>query len=67
MTLTKLHHIKSELSRLYREARRGDIDPSDATKFVYILQALARLITDSELEARIERLEQEALNEKTRL
>ncbi len=57
IALTKMAHIRSELSRLYREARNGKIDLGDATKLTYILQVLAKVIEGNELEARIEALE----------
>lgn len=57
IALTKMSHIRSELSRLYREARNGKIDLGDATKLTYILQVLAKVIEGNELEARIEALE----------
>jgi len=58
IALTKMAHVRTELSRLYREARTGKIDMGDATKLTYILQVLAKIIEGGELEARIEALEQ---------
>lgn len=69
IALTKMAHIRSELSRLYREARNGKIDLGDATKLTYILQVLAKVIEGNELEARIEALEraqEEAQHDKFR-
>ncbi|MDD3293084.1 MAG: hypothetical protein PHG20_00140 [Geobacteraceae bacterium] len=57
IALTKMSHIRSELSRLYREARNGKIDLGDATRLTYILQVLAKIIEGGELEQRIEALE----------
>lgn len=65
VALTRMSHIRSELSRLYREARNGKIDLVAATKLTYILQVLGRIIEGSELEARIEALEQKQEGENT--
>lgn len=57
LPLTKMGHIRYEMAAVYREARNGKIDLGDATRLVFILQALGRIIEGSELEARIEALE----------
>lgn len=68
LPLTRMGHIRHEMAKVYREARNSRIDLGDATKLVFILQALGRIIEGSELEARIEKLEQaqEANNVKSR-
>jgi|GEM_PF-1019317 len=58
IALTKMHHIRAELATLYREARTGKIDLGDATKLTYILREIGRVIEGSDLEQRIEQLEQ---------
>ena len=55
--LDTLQDVKREMGKLYREARSGLIDPQDATKQVWILQAIGKVIVDAELETRIELLE----------
>jgi cell division protein FtsN len=50
--------IGNEMAKIYRLAKSGEMDASIATKLTYILQSLARILADSELEARIEALEQ---------
>ena len=50
--------ISREMAKLYREARSGRIDVSDASRLANMLSILARILSDSELEARIEALEQ---------
>lgn len=60
IALTKMHHIRAELATLYREARTGKIDLGDATKLTYILREIGRVIEGSDLELRIEQLEQAA-------
>ncbi|MBW6512195.1 MAG: hypothetical protein K0A93_08820 [Desulfuromonadaceae bacterium] len=57
IALSKVGHVRSELASVYRQARNGKVDLSDATKLAYILVAIGRLITDHELEKRIEALE----------
>jgi hypothetical protein len=64
MALSTMGHIRKELASLYREARTGGIDISDATKLGYLLQILAKVIEQSEFEERVERLEREFENEK---
>lgn len=58
IALTKMHHIRSELANIYREARSGKIDLGDATKLTYILREIGRVIEGSDLEERIAALEQ---------
>lgn len=58
IALTKMAHVRTELSKLYREARTGKIDISDATKLTFMLQVLAKIIEGGEMEKRIEALEQ---------
>lgn len=50
--------VSHELAKLYREARSGALDTSEASKLANILALLARTMTDSEIEARLESLEQ---------
>lgn len=49
--------VSRELAKLYREARGGRIKVEDASRLANILAILSRILTDSELEARIEALE----------
>ncbi len=58
IALTKMHHIRAELATLYREAKTGKRDIGDATKLTYILREIGRVIEGSDLEQRIEQLEQ---------
>lgn len=55
--LSRLSEVRYELSKLYREARNGKINVSDATRLAYLLQVLAKIIEGSDLERRIEALE----------
>jgi hypothetical protein len=55
--LTTTDGILAELRSLYRDARRGQIRPSDATKLTYILKTMSEVMTLRELEARLDCLE----------
>ncbi|PTU32529.1 hypothetical protein CJD38_06205 [Stenotrophobium rhamnosiphilum] len=54
--------VSRELAKLYREARSGKIDVADASRLANMLSILSRILSDSELEARIERLEQRGIH-----
>lgn len=56
--LTKLEHVRDELARVYRSARTGKIETQEATRLTYILVALSKVIESSDLEQRIDALEQ---------
>jgi hypothetical protein len=55
--LDSLQGVRVELVRIYKEARRGTLASSEATRLTYILQVIAKVLEQSDLEARIERLE----------
>ncbi len=55
--LDTLQDVRKEAARVYREARSGLIEAQEATKLVWCLQAVGKLITESDLEARITALE----------
>ena len=55
--LQTLSDVKNEMAKVYREARSGLIDNSEATKQVWMLKEIGKIITDSELELRMDRLE----------
>tara|TARA_R110000824_G_scaffold19504_2_gene75403 strand:+ start:5262 stop:5531 length:270 start_codon:yes stop_codon:yes gene_type:complete len=55
--LDTVGNVSRELAKLYREARSGKIDISDASKLSNMLAIIGRIIGDSELEARISELE----------
>ena len=50
--------VRRELGRLYREARGGRIDPSDATRFAYVLLSIVKVAEAAEFDARLRQLEQ---------
>lgn len=49
--------IKREVAKLYRESRSGLMDVNDLSKYSYVLNNLAKIIETSELEERLEQLE----------
>lgn len=53
MRLHTVSDVKRELRRLYVEARNGTIKSADATKLAYLLNMLANLMVDSDLEERV--------------
>jgi hypothetical protein len=55
--LDTLSDIKREMAKVYREARSGTVDVQDATKLTWMLQAVGKVIEGSDLEKRIEILE----------
>ena len=54
--------VSHELAKLYREARAGKIETADASRLANMLSILSRILSDSELEARIEALEAKGLH-----
>ncbi len=55
--LDTMQNVKAEMAKIYRESRSGVIEVQDGTKFVWMLQAVAKVIEGSDLEKRIEILE----------
>lgn len=57
LPLNTADDARRELARLYREAKSGGRDVSEASKLANMLAILARMIETGDLEARIEALE----------
>lgn len=57
IVLTKIGHVRAELSRLYSEARHGDIAIADASRLAYLLATIAKVIQDGDIEARLDAIE----------
>ena len=59
--LTTLPNVSREIARVYKAARRGDIESQDASRFVYMLNTLSGVLRDArvldEFSARIESIE----------
>ena len=49
---------KREMARVYRDSWMGRIDVQDGTRLVYMLSQIGKMIEVSELEKRIEALEE---------
>lgn len=58
--LESLIDVRKEMARVYRHMRHGRIDSQDATRMTYVLSQIAKIIEISDLETRIERLEEAA-------
>lgn len=55
--LATLKDVRRELGRVYRDMRKGRLACQDGTRYTYVLKAIADLIAQSDLEARLEALE----------
>ncbi len=58
--LDTVNDVKRELAKLYREARSGLVPTGDATKLGWLLGEIRKTIETSDIEQRIEQLEQQA-------
>ena len=58
--LKNLADVRRYLSSVINETRRGEIEPALAGKLGYLLNILVGVISQSDLEARIEKLEKES-------
>jgi hypothetical protein len=56
-SLATLGRVASELARMYREARRGEISAGDASKLASVLAVLRQCLEASDLEKRMAELE----------
>lgn len=57
--LDSMQDVRREMAKLYRESRSGIIEVVDATKMTWMLQAIGKVIETSDLEKRIEILEEQ--------
>lgn len=55
--LDTLQDVKREMAKVYRESRSEVVDVQVATKQIWMLQAIGKVIEGSDLEKRIEALE----------
>jgi hypothetical protein len=58
LNLSTSEDLRREMARVYREARSRQIQPSEATKLVFILTQILRAHEQVVLEGRITQLEQ---------
>jgi hypothetical protein len=61
LNLSTSEDVRREMARVYREARSRLIEPSEATKLVFILTQILRAHEQVVLEGRIAELEQRQL------
>ena len=59
LPLRSIKDVQSEMARLYRSAKAGDLAVTDASRLANILALLGRLIEGADLEQRIAALEAE--------
>lgn len=57
--LATIEDCRREMARVYRDARTARIDTQDASRFVYILSQIGKLIELSDIEKRLEILEKQ--------
>lgn len=55
--LKKIEDVRMEMSRVYRDCRSGAIDASVGARLTFILVSIGRLIETTDMEQRIEQLE----------
>lgn len=55
--LKRIEDVRLEMSRVYRDCRSGVIDPAVGTKLTFILISIGKLIEVSDLESRVQYLE----------
>jgi len=58
INLKRLDGVRNEMARVYRAMKAGELDGTDGTKRAYVLSLIGKLIAASELERRVEALEQ---------
>ena len=56
--LASIGGVVSELAKIYRAARRGQLDTQDATRLAFILREIRIALEGSDIEQRLEALEQ---------
>jgi hypothetical protein len=58
LKLASIEDCRREMARVYRDARNGQAETADASRLVYMLTSIAKLIELGELEKRITNLEE---------
>jgi hypothetical protein len=59
--LNTLEDLRRETARVYRDARGGRIDVSEAARFTYILIGIGKFIEAADLEKRVTHMERKLL------
>lgn len=57
LKLASIEDVRREMARVYRDARYATTDTSDASRLVYMLATIAKMIEIGQLEIRITALE----------
>ena len=55
--LKTLDQVRLEMAKVYRDSRQGRVDVADGAKLVFMLSQIGKLIELSELEQRVQALE----------
>lgn len=58
--LTSLDGVRTEMARVYRDAESGKRDSAEASKLVYILGQIGKILELTEIESRLKTLEARA-------
>lgn len=56
--LATIEDCRREMARVYRDARTGQSDTADASRLVYMLTSIAKMIEIGQLEERLTALEE---------
>ena len=59
--LNALEDVRREMASVYREARAGTMDTSEAGRLAYILTGIGKLIEATEIERRLVQMERKFL------
>lgn len=59
--LSNIEDVRREMATIYREARTGKVDISDAGRLAYILTGIGKLIEVEQVEQRLMELERRLL------
>lgn len=59
--LATIEDCRREMARVYRDARTAKIDTSEASRLVYMLSQIGKLIETGQLEQRLIELEQKLI------
>jgi len=62
--LSTVQDVRREMSKVYRECRSNMMDAQTGTKLVWMLQGVAKVIETSDLEKRVEELENVSISKK---
>lgn len=57
LNLSNLRDVRLEMAAVYRDVKRGTLDSRDGSRRVYILRQIGDILAITELERRVEQLE----------